>query len=67
VEELREANGNGPRYDWAARTTAQVVNLLAENSDPKHVLYAKVLFLILHSMYAADAELNGLRFEPSDN
>ena len=59
--------GNGPRYDWAARASAEIINLHVGSNDPKHELFAKILFLILHSMYGADAELNGRRFEPSDN
>lgn len=62
-----DINGNGPRYDWAARVTAQIINLYVGSNAPKHELFAWILFLILHAMYSADAELNGQRFEPSDN
>ena len=60
-------SNNGPRYDWAARVTAEVVNLHVGSDAPKHVLYSRILFLILDAMYAADAEFDKRRFEPSDN
>ncbi len=57
---------NGPRFDHSAAAAAQIVNLLSADM-PKAELFAKVLFLILHSMYEADGELNGIRYLPSDN
>lgn len=57
---------NGPRYDQSAAAAAQIVNLLSGDM-PKAELFSKVLFLILHCMYEAEAGLNGIRFLPSDN
>jgi hypothetical protein len=59
-------NGNGPRYDWAARVAAEIINLHVGSDDPKAVLFGKILFLILEAMYAAEEELQQ-RYEPSNN
>ena len=57
---------NGPKYDNAARAAAEIVNLL-NPSEPKAVQYGRILFTILHAMYAADDGVTGRRFQPSDN
>lgn len=59
-------NGNGPRYDHAARAAAQWLNL-HDPGECKAQQFGRLIFLILDAMYKADAELNGVRFEPSEN
>ena len=59
--------GNGPRYDYSAAAAAEILNLHFDPSQPKAVLYGRILFTILNAMYLADAELNRVRFEPADN
>jgi hypothetical protein len=61
-----EMTENGPRYDHAARASAEIVNLL-NLSEPKAVQFSRVLFLILHAMYEAESELNGRLYVPSEN
>lgn len=57
---------NGPRYDHALRAAAEVISVL-KLSEPEAEQFGRVLFLILDAMYAADAELNGRIYEPSED
>lgn len=59
--------GNGPRYDWSAAATAEILNLHFDPSIPKHILYARILYTILNAMHQAEAEARALRLEPGDN
>jgi hypothetical protein len=57
--------GNGPRYDHSA--AAEILNLHLDPSQPKAVLFGRILFTILDAMNRAEAELDGARREPSEN
>ena len=57
---------NGPRYDWAAVASAQICNTLGDAADlPKHILFGRILFIVLDAMYLAEEELGRARREPS--
>jgi hypothetical protein len=58
---------NGPRYDNAARAAAEILNLHWGTDQPKATIFSKLLFTILQAMYQAEAELNGMIYEPSEN
>jgi hypothetical protein len=58
---------NGPRYDYSAAAAAEILNLHFDPSQPKAVLYGRILFTILNAMYMAEEEINAIRYEPSDN
>jgi hypothetical protein len=59
--------GNGPRYFYSAAAAAEILNLHFDPSEPKAVLYGRILFTILNAMYQADEELNAIRWEPGEN
>jgi hypothetical protein len=59
--------GNGPRYDYSAAAAAEILNLHFDPSQPKAVLYGRILFTILNAMNKAEEEINAIRYEPSDN
>jgi hypothetical protein len=59
--------GNGPKYDHSAAAAAEILNLHFDPSEPKAILYGRILFTILNAMYRADEELNAIRWEPADN
>jgi hypothetical protein len=54
------------RYEHSAAVTAHIVNLLSADM-PKAELFGKILFLIRSAMIDAQAELDGVRFIPSEN
>jgi hypothetical protein len=58
---------DGPNYHQAAAAAAQIVNLHLGTDQPKAVVYGKILFIVLESIYAAERELNDQRIEPSRN
>jgi hypothetical protein len=60
-------NGNGPRYDYSAAAAAEIINLYFDSSQPKAVLFGRILFTILNAMNMAEEELRGARWEPGDN
>ncbi len=62
-----EITGHGPRFDYAAAATCEILNLHFDPSQPKAVLYGRILYTILNAMYLAEAELNAGRREPSEN
>jgi hypothetical protein len=66
-QDMNTSEGNGPRYDYSAAAAAEILNLHFDPSQPKAVLYGRILFTILNAMYRADEEINSTRFEPSDN
>ena len=59
--------GNGPRYDYSAAAAAEILNLHCDPSQPKAVLYGRILFTILNAMNLAETELARARWEPSEN
>ncbi len=60
--------GNGPRYDYSAAAAAEILNLHFDPSQPKAVLFGRILFTILEAMNrAAEDELREIRWEPSEN
>jgi len=59
--------GNGPKYDYAAAAAAEVLNLHFDPSQPKTVLFGRILFTILNAMNLAEQELARARWEPSEN
>jgi hypothetical protein len=60
-------SGNGPRYDYSAAAAAEILNLHFDPSQPKELLFGRILFTILRAMDAAQAELDRGRPEPSIN
>ncbi|WP_422929661.1 hypothetical protein [Singulisphaera sp. PoT] len=58
---------NGPRYDWAAAAAAQICNTLAGGDMPKHILFGRILFIVLDAMNLAEEELAESRQTPSRN
>ena len=60
-------NGNGPRYDHSAAAAAEILNLHFDPSQPKAVLFGRILFTILAAMNRAEDEVRELRWEPSEN
>lgn len=59
--------GNGPRYDFSAAAAAEILNLHFDPSQPKPVLYGRIVATILNAMNLAEAELSKGRCEPSEN
>jgi hypothetical protein len=59
--------GEGPRYDRAAEAAAEIVNLHLGCAEPRAVLFARVLFCILHAMDEAGRQIDAARLEPSLN
>ncbi len=59
--------GNSPRYDYSAAAAAEILNLHFDPSQPKAVLFGRILFTILNAMNLAEEELGRSRIEPSDN
>ncbi len=59
--------GNGPRYDYSAAAAAEILNLHFDPSQPKHVLFGRILFTILNAMNMAEEELARARWEPGEN
>lgn len=59
--------GNGPRYDYSAAAAAEILNLHFDPSQPKAVLFGRILYTILNAMYRAEEELGWARREPSEN
>jgi hypothetical protein len=66
VKEFANAD-DGPRYHYSAAAAAEILNLHFDASQPKAVLYGRILFTILNAMHLAEAELNAARREPSEN
>ena len=59
--------GNGPRYEYSAAAAAEILNLHFDPSQPKTVLFSRILHTILGAMYRAEEELGTARWEPSAN
>jgi hypothetical protein len=59
--------GNGPRYDHSAAAAAEILNRHFDSTQPKAVLFGRILFTILEAMNRAEEELRGIRWEPSEN
>jgi len=59
--------GNGPRYDYSAAAAAEILNLYFDSSQPKSILYGRILYTILNAMYQAEEDLARARREPSEN
>lgn len=59
--------GSGPRYDYSAAAAAEILNLHFDPSQPKAVLFGRILFTILNAMNMAEDELRGTGWEPSEN
>jgi hypothetical protein len=60
-------SGNGCRYDSAAIAAAEILNRHFDPSQPKAVLFGRILFTVLDAIYRAESELNGSRWEPGEN
>lgn len=60
-------SGHGPRYDYSSSAAAEILNLHFDSSQPKAVLFSKILFTILSAMQCAEEALQEARFEPSEN
>lgn len=59
--------GEGPRYHYSAAAAAEILNLHFDSSEPKPVLFSRILFTILNAMHLAEEELNAARLEPNPN
>ena len=59
--------GNGPRYDYSAAAAAEILNLHFDSSQPKSVLFSRILFTILNAMNMAESEMSRAGFEPGVN
>ena len=59
-------SGNGPKYDYSA-AAAEILNLHFDPSQPKSVLYGRILLTILNAWNLAEEELARARWEPSEN
>jgi hypothetical protein len=59
-------SNNGPRYEHAAKAAAEWLNL-HDPSECKAQQFGRLLFLILSAIYAAEEEISGIRYEPSEN
>jgi hypothetical protein len=59
--------GNGPKYDWSAAATAEIMNLHLHSDAPTAVVFGRILFTILEAMDKADAELTRERLKISRN
>jgi hypothetical protein len=58
----------GPRYARAYEATAEILNLhIFDPKKSKADLVGRVLFIILHAMYEAEAELHERQLTPSEN
>ena len=62
-----ETSGNGPRYDYSAAAAAEILSLHFNSSQPKAVLFGRILFTILNAMNLAEEELRGSLWEPGKN
>jgi len=60
-------SGNGPRYDYSAAAAAEILNLHFDPTQPKEVLFGRILFTILNAMNLAEQELARARWEPGEN
>jgi hypothetical protein len=54
------------RLDHASRAAAHAVNVL-DRDMPKHEQFSRIVWLIQQAMIDAQAELDGIRFVPSEN
>jgi hypothetical protein len=59
--------GHGPRYDYSSAAAAEILNLHFDPSQPKAVLFSRILFTILNAMNRAEESLLEARFQPSEN
>ena len=48
------------RYRWSLKAAAEILNLHWGGDEPKHVLLAKLTFVILAALHEAEAELQSL-------
>jgi hypothetical protein len=61
------SSGHGPRFDYSSAAAAEILNLHFDPSQPKAVLFSKILYTILHAMQRADEALQEARYAPSAN
>jgi hypothetical protein len=61
------AAGNGPRHNYSAAAAAEIINLHLDSSQPKPVLYGRILATILNAMHLAEEDLRQARWEPKEN
>lgn len=57
----------GPRYHYSAAAAAEILNLHFDSSQPKAVLFSRILSTILNAMHMAEEELHAARLEPNPN
>jgi hypothetical protein len=54
-------------YEASSAVAATIVNICLNSSESKVELFSKILRLVYFSMKEAQAEMDGIRFLPSDN
>lgn len=64
---IPSAGGHGPRYDWSAAAAAEILNLHLDSTQPKAIMFARILFTILNAMDRAEEEMRAIRLEPGEN
>lgn len=57
----------GPRYHYSAAAAAEILNLHFDATEPKAVLFSRILQTILNAMLLAEEELKARTQEPSSN
>lgn len=67
-DELRElVNGINPRYEAAARVTAEIMNLYLFSDLPKHEVFRNILLLIINATQQAQIGIVEGKYDPSTN
>jgi hypothetical protein len=61
------SNKTGQKYDYSSAAAAEILNLHFDPSQPKAVLYERILATILNAMTLAEAESRAARWEPGEN
>ena len=57
----RDVLNEGPRYNHAAKASADIINLYLNSDDPAPVKFAKILYRIKDAMDKAESELAEMR------
>ena len=56
-----------PRFERAADAACEIINFNFDASQPKWLLYSKVLYCIMNAMHQADKDEGRRWHEPSRN
>jgi hypothetical protein len=66
-EELPGFAGDSPRYHYSAAAAAEILNLHFDPSQPKSILFGRILSTIMKAMDLAEQERTQARWTPSEN